>query len=137
MPGMAPPGMPTPGMSPPGMPTPGNAPPMAAPQQHQGNMAQAMLQVKQGLELLQKALPMLPMGSPEHTDVMQAIAKLSKHVSKGQESGQDKGMQIQNLLQMIQAAKSAPNPAIAKMGGMPGPNAPPAVGGAAPPSPAA
>lgn len=126
-----------PGMAPPGMPAPGGAPPVAVPQQNQGNMAQAMMQVKQGLELLQKALPMLPMGDETHTDVMQAIAKLSKHVAKGQATGQDKGMQLQQLMQMIQQAKSAPNPALAKMGGMPGPNTPPAVAGGAPPSPAA
>lgn len=99
-----------------------------------GSAVQGMAKVKLGLEALQAALPMIPMGSELHTDLMQAVSKISKHLGdKGGEGGG--GAQIQQLLEMLRNAKTQGAPPQAGM--MPGAGGapPPPPGGGAPPPP--
>lgn len=94
-----------------------------------GSAVQGMSKVKLGLEALQAALPMIPMGSELHTDLMQAVSKISKHLGdKGGEGGG--GAQIQQLLEMLRNAKMQGAPPQAGM-------MPPGGGGAPPPPPGA
>lgn len=59
--------------------------PNLAPTQGQanpGNLAAAMLDIRNGLTMLQRALPNIPMGSPLWGDIHMAIGKLAKHASE-------------------------------------------------------
>ena len=99
-----------------------------------GNAAQGMAKVKVGLEALQAALPMIPMGSELHADLMKAVSSISKHLQ--QDGAQGGGAQIQQLLDMIRTAKTQGGPPAAPPGGGGAPPmAPPGMG--APPSPPA
>ncbi len=82
-----------------------------------------MAAVKTGLEALQKALPQLPMGSEIHTAVLKAMTDLGKHIEKA--GGGDQAGGVQQLLEMLRAAKMNPNAQAAL----------PAGGGGAPPPP--
>lgn len=136
--------MPLPGQPPvPGQPpAPGGAPPamaaaqstgspVAKPQGAQGNVAQAMSLIRNAIEMVQKALPMIPMGSPLHADLVKVISSVSKHMDQGETN---KGVDLQSLLQMArQASQQSPVQAANRM--FPAPNAPPA--GPTPPPAAA
>lgn len=98
-----------------------------------GNAAQGMAKVKVGLEALQAALPMLPMGGELHADVMKAVSSISKHLAEGGAGGG--GDQIQQLLDMIRTAKTQGGPPAAPPGGGAPPAIPPGLG-APPPPPA-
>ena len=131
MPGPMP--MPAPGAPPPGG---GGTGPVTAGGPLAGSAAQGMAKVKLGLEALQAALPMIPMGSELHTDLMKAVSSITKHLGdKGGEGGG--GQQIQQLLEMLRNAKmqGAP-PQAGMMPGGPGGAPPPPGPGAPPPPPA-
>lgn len=49
----------------------------------QGAQAQALMQVKMALDMLQNALPQLGMGSDVHRDVINAVNRLSRHLPQG------------------------------------------------------
>ena len=100
MPGM---GAPPAGGPPP--PPPGGTGPAMAPGPQMGAAGQGLSQVKTGLEMLQKALPGLPMGDPIHTAVLKAVAEISKHMSQGAD---DQGDKIQQLVQAARTAQSNP-----------------------------
>lgn len=127
--------MPMPGQLPPTMaPAAANAGPIAVPQGNQGNTAQAMSLIRNAVEMMQKALPMIPMGSPLHADLLTALPKISKHMEEGQ---QNKGVDLQSLLQMArQSSQQSPMAALNRL--HPGGNTPPAMptppAGAAPPA---
>ncbi len=102
-----------------------------------GNAAQGMAKVKVGLEALQAALPMIPMGSELHADVMKAVSSIAKHLSQGADQGG--GAQIQQLLDLIRTAKTQGGPPVAPGGGASPPGGggmPPPGMGAPPPPPA-
>ena len=126
------PGAPPMGGAPPPPPGGGTGPaathgPMA------GNAAQGMAKVKVGLEALQSALPMVPMGSELHADLMKAVSSISKHL---QQDGAQGGAQIQQLLDMIRTAKTQGGPPAAPPGGGGAPPMAPPGMGAPPPPPA-
>jgi hypothetical protein len=105
-----------------------NLGPVSQPQGNPGNAASAMVDVKNALNLLQRALPNIPMGSPIHADILKTVSTLSKHA---QDAGGDHSLQMQSLLSMVKSMGQNPmQNALAKM--MPSPNAAPAMG--APPS---
>ncbi len=118
-PGGMPPGMP-PGMAPPRP----NLGPVTQPQGNPGNMAAAMLDIKNASNLLQRALPNVPMGSPEHQDLLAVVTKLAK---MAQDVGGDQSMQMQSLMSMVrQMGQNPMQGALARM--QPQPNAGPAMG---------
>lgn len=116
--------MPMPGQMPPSVsPAAPNAGPVAVPQGNQGNAAQAMSLIRNALEMFQKALPMIPMGSPLHGDVLKATSSISKHMEHGEGN---KGVDMQSLLQMARgASQQSPVQALNRM--HPSPTAAPAM----------
>lgn len=116
--------MPVPGMPPSMSPAPANVGPVATPQGNQGNSAQAMSLIRNAIEMFQKALPMIPMGSPLHGDILNATSKISKHMEES--GGANKGVDIQSLLQMAKSAsQQSPVQALNRM--HPSPTAAPAM----------
>lgn len=117
--------MPEPGQLPPSVsPAPANAGPVSIPQGSQGNTAQAMSLVRNGLEMFQKALPMIPMGAPLHSDILKAVSSVSKHME--QNSG-NKGIDMQSLIQMArQSSQNSPVEALNRLHPAP-PSAAPAM----------
>jgi hypothetical protein len=133
--GGLPPGMGAPpgGAPPPGgQAPPSNLGPHTIPQNNPGNAMQAMAKIQQATQLLQEALPQIPMGSEGHQKLMKIVSDLTKQVGEAKASMQQ---QIQQLLQHVQAQKAAQ----ANGGGAmqpPPPNQGPAMappGGGAPP----
>ena len=106
--------MPLPGQPAPAMaPAPANVGAVSVPQGNQGNQVQAMSLVRNALEMLQKALPMIPMGSPAHADLLKAVASISKHM---EHDAGNKGVDLQSLLQMArQASQQSPIQALNRM----------------------
>ena len=89
--------------------------------------------VKAAVELLQKSLGTLPLGSAIHTSVLKTVTELSKHLGEMQQdvSPQD---QIQQLVAAARAAQQGGgNPLASMMPGGPGGAPPP--GGPPPPAP--
>src|ERR1700679_2311758 len=117
--------MPVPGQLPPSLaPAQANAGPVAVPQGAQGNTAQALSLVRNGLEMFQKALPMIPMGSPLHADLLKATSSVSKHM---EQSAANKGVDVQSLLQMArQNSQQSPLDALNRLHPQP-PSAAPAM----------
>jgi hypothetical protein len=110
-------------------PPPGGTGPAMAPGPQMGAAGQGLSQVKTALEMLQKALPGLPMGDPVHTAVLKAVSDLTKHVAAGADDQSDK---IQQLVQAARGAQTNPQgAALAQMfpgGGGGGSPAPPPPG---------
>ena len=103
-----------PGPLPPSLaPAQANAGPVSVPQGSQGNTAQALSLVRNGLEMFQKALPMIPMGAPLHSDILKAVSSVSKHM---EQSSQNKGVDVQSLLQMArQSSQASPMDALNRL----------------------
>lgn len=132
-------GMPAPGGPPPGagivphpMGPPGGSPgimtptPAAAPSANLGAQAHAAGQIKQALQMVEMALPNLPLDSPLRKVAMTFISGVTKHFGSG---GADQGIQASMLRDLALKAQQQ-NPMIAAMqarGGAPGapPGAPP------------
>jgi hypothetical protein len=96
-------------------PAPPNAGPAVAPHGNPGQTTQGLGDIQIAVEQLQKALPTVPMGTELHGAVMDAIKKISTHMTEVQNSPQ---MKMQQLLQMVQRAKAAqPNQALAGLAG--------------------
>ena len=72
--------MPTPAPGAPPPPGGGGTGPVTAGGPLAGSASQGMAKVKLGLEALQAALPMIPMGSELHTDLMKAVSSITKHL---------------------------------------------------------
>lgn len=123
------PGQPPPGGAPPSPPA--NVGPVTSPGGNQGNIAHATIMIGNGLQLLQQALGSIPLGSPLHSDIMQSVLKISKHMpDAGQGGGGHGGLHAQGLQQALRAqAQQAPQlAAMRQMGGGPGtPSGPPAM----------
>lgn len=65
-------------MPPPMFPQPGPAAPASAPTGNPGEMATAMAQVRQAIQILEQALPKLETGGEQHKATLDALQKLSK-----------------------------------------------------------
>jgi len=85
--------------------SPPNAGPVTMPQGNQGNIAAALAKVSAGLKMFEEALPLIPMGSEEHTAVLDAIKGVAKHLKKGEENAQ------LEQAAMVQQLKAAPGQA--------------------------
>lgn len=120
MPGSPPP----PGGPPPGAP-PGGTGAAAVPGKMAGSAAQGANLLRAGLEMLQKALIVLPLGSEEHTETIKAVSALSKVVGKIAGAG-DPAAMVQQLAQLARSQQQAPVPP-ALGGGGPPPGAPPSA----------
>jgi hypothetical protein len=116
---------------------PANAGPIAQPQGNQGNVQAAMAKISSGMKMIQEALPLIPMGSEIHTEVLKAVTSLSKVMNKEGESPTTPKLDLSSIMQMIkQHQQNAPQNAMAKMMPAQGATQPPATG-ASPIPPAA
>lgn len=90
-----------------------------------GMAHQGMAQVKTALEMLQKALPSLPLGSPLHQKTLKFVADVSKELGQGEQGGPDVKQQV------AQMARQGTNPmqeaALSKLMPPPPQAAPPAA----------
>lgn len=110
-----------------------NAGPISSPQGNQGNVQAAMAKISSGMKMIQEALPLIPMGSEIHTEVLKAVTSLSKVMNKEGESPTTPKLDISSIMQMIkQHTQNAPQNAAARMMPAQGANQSPATG--APPS---
>lgn len=110
-----------------------NVGPAVQPQGNQGNAALAMIDVRNAISMLEKALPMVPIGAQLHTDILTATKTLSKNLSQGDD---DQSLQLQSLLQLAKSnAQQTPIAALSRL--YPGPSAPPAMGSPGTPLPGA
>jgi hypothetical protein len=93
--------------------------------------ASGVAAVKSALELLQKSLGSIPLGSEIHASVLKAVTDISKHMGN---LGQDAGPQDQ-MQQLIAAARSAQQGGESPLAGMMpgGAGGPPPPGAGAPP----
>ena len=108
---------------------PANTGPGTAPGANQGNMAAARLDIGNGMKMLQRALPNIPMGSPLHTDILSAVKSISKHMAE-EGGGQDGGLHASGMMSAVrqQAAQAPQLAAMRAMGGGPSaPTSPPAM----------
>lgn len=126
-------GAPPPGAAMPGMPPkpPAHVGPVTVPSVNAGNQVSAHAAVKNAAELLQQALLQLPMGSEQHTDLLNIVKKLSNITS---EAAPDPHAQMQSLVEMARKASQGGAPpglsgAMPAMQPPPSP-APPPAGGA-------
>lgn len=130
-------GAPPPGIGALGQARP-NIGPIPAPQGNPGNVHAAVLKIKNALNLLQEALPMIPLGSDIHTGVLKATTDLSRHMKDAEPSP---ASEMQSLMQTArQSAQTQPMQALARMfppGGQGGPALPSPAPQGAPPMPTA
>lgn len=96
---------PIPGAAPPIMP-PGGTGAAAVPSPMAGSAASGQSKVKLALNMLQEALPNLPMGSELHTAVIESITKITKHFDENLAGGPDAA--IQQLLQLARSQQTNP-----------------------------
>ncbi len=114
-----------------GQPSPGFNPASKA-TGNPGNAASALAQVREAVNLLQVALPSLPIGSEPHKAVMDSISKLSKVVPSGDMQPGVQDTALKNL--QVQRQQTAPlMQAMQAMGQPQGLGGQPAPGGQAQP----
>lgn len=123
-------------LSPPGSPAgpapappPGGTGPASVMGKMSGSAAQGSNLIRGALEMLQKALPLLPLGSEEHKSAIEAVSKLSKSVGQAAGAG-DPAATIQQLAMLAREKQQSAVPPALGGGGAPPPISPP---GGAPP----
>jgi hypothetical protein len=114
------------GMMPAAAPNVGSA---AQPQGMGGNVAMAMIQIHNAVQALEKSLPMIPMGSPLHAELLKATTSIIKHLPPGSENPQ-----LQLMAVINQAREQSQQQPMAAMDKLYPP--PAAAGGGARPAPA-
>lgn len=101
------------GLPPQMAPAPAHAGAATMPQGNPGNAASAMLEVRNAVQMLEKALPGIPMGSPLHEKIMKVTSELVKELSQGDEN---QALQMQSLVQMMRSAgQQQPISALSRM----------------------
>jgi len=110
------------------------ASPLGAPSGNPGQSANSMSQVRMALDMLQKALPGLPMGSDPHKAVLSFIQSVSKSIPP---SAEIPGVQQTGMRDLQQQAQQSAmmQQLMRSMGGGAGGNVP--GGGASSPPPGA
>lgn len=92
---------------------PSHSGPATMPQGNPGNAAAAMVEIRNAVQMLEKALPSIPMGSPLHEEVMKATSGLVKKLSQGDEN---QALQLQSLVQMMRSsAQQQPMSALSRL----------------------
>jgi hypothetical protein len=108
------PGQP-PQMPPSVAPAPAHAGPATMGQGNPGNVAAAMMQIKNAVEMLQKALPAIPMGTPLHEKVLKVTGELAKELSQTG-GGENQALQLQSLVQQLRSqSQQQPLSALSKL----------------------
>ena len=87
--------------------------PGVAPHGLPGQAAGSMGDLKMALEMLQKALPGVPMGTELHEAVLKAVTNIGKHMGEMAQSQQEKGKALLEMLMKLK--QQGPNQALAGM----------------------
>jgi hypothetical protein len=89
-----------------------------------GNVAQGVAQLRTALQLIEKALPSIPMGTPLHEQAMKVASTLAKHLS---DHAEQSGAERQTLVQALRGLQN--NQQMQALGRMvpQQPNQPPAM----------
>ena len=86
-----------------------------------GGAAKGANLLRGALKMLQEALALLPIGSPEHQATIKAVSDLSKHIGNVAGAG-DPAAAVQQLAQLARTTQQGPvPPALAGGGGAPPP----------------
>lgn len=72
------------------------SPPVSTP--GPGNMAAGLMMLKQAVDMIHAALPNLEAGSKPHTDAVNALGRLTKHLPQGQPTVGVQQTQLQDML---------------------------------------
>ena len=80
------------------------------------------MKVQQAVQLLQEALPQVPMGTPLHTKLIKVVSEMTKELGDVKANMQQ---QVQTLMQHMQQQKAAGQQMPPSMA--PQPNQPPAM----------
>lgn len=112
-PGLHPGMIPPPGMRPP----PANLGPVTVPQHNPGNVMQAVQKLSAALAMIEEAVPMIPMGSPEHERVLKIATDLGKHIGEAKSSITERQATLADAMrnaasqsQMAALSRFAPRP---------------------------
>lgn len=134
--GMQMPGKPQGGLPPALMQAPPNAGPITVPQANQGNITAAIAKIQNAMKMLEESLPMIPMGSPLHTEVLNTIKGMSKQMKNASENPQ---LQQASLMNQLRSNSADSNKAamMRMLATQNNPGAAPAMGGGTPPMPPA
>jgi hypothetical protein len=107
-----------------------NIGPVTTPQHNAGTAAAGLSKVRNAITMLEEAIPMIPMGTPIHTELLGMATKLTKLLSGGGAGG-EKGIDLRSLLDSArQQSQSSPMAALGRM--MPQQGGAPAMPGGAP-----
>ena len=101
---------------------PGNLGGVTIPQSNPGNIKGAIEKLHAAAQMINDALPQIPLGTPLHTATLKIATDLNKHIGEAKENAQGT---IQTMLQAIQQMKQNPQLAALHQGAPP--NQPPAV----------
>ena len=94
---------------------PANLGGVTIPQSNPGNAKGAMEKLHAAAQLINDAIPQIPLGTPLHSAVLKIATDLNKHIGEAKEHAQGT---IQTMLQAIQQMRQ--NPRLGAMGGAPG-----------------
>lgn len=113
---MIPQGVPGGGL-PPGMGAPpANLGGVTIPQNNPGNVKGALEKLHAAAQLINDAIPQIPLGTPLHTEVLKIATNLNKHIGEAKEQAQGT---IQTMLQAIQQMRQNPRLGAMAPGGTP------------------
>lgn len=107
---------------------PANLGGVTIPQSNPGNIKGAIAKLHGAAQLINEAIPQIPLGTPLHTEVLKIATNLNKHLGQAKEQVQDT---IQEMIQAVQRMRQNPQMGALTQGAPP-PNQPPAM-----PAPAA
>lgn len=114
----------------PGAAAPPNLGAATTPQGNPGLAVKAMSDVRNAVTMLESALPHIPIGTPLHSEILNATKSLLKHLQPGE---QNAGIDLMQLVQM--ARQQAANQPMAAMMRQFQPNQPPAIASGGPAMP--
>jgi hypothetical protein len=126
--GPMPQGVPGGGLPPGLQAPPGNLGPHTIPQSNPGNIKGAIEKLTAAAQLVNDALPMIPLGTPLHAAALKIATDLNKHLGEAKENAQNT---MQTMVQHIQQLRQAPGLGALNQGAPP-PQAPAMAPPAAP-----
>ena len=103
--GPMPQGVPGGGLPPGLLAPPGNLGPHTFPQSNPGNMKGAVEKLAAAAQLVNDALPMIPLGTPLHSAALKIATDLNKHLGEAKENAQNT---MQTMVQHIQQMRQNP-----------------------------
>lgn len=102
---------------PPGLAAPpGNLGPHTIPQNNPGNIKGAIEKLTAAAQLINEALPQIPLGTPLHAAALKIATDLNKHLGEAKENAQNT---MQTMVQHIQQMRQNPGLGALNQGGPP------------------